>query len=315
MSTAKAPQESSSGLEAYSVSRIMDNFLQWKNSSDKSRSYAVYHPSAFGKCLRKMQFQRYSSLGVIEQPEKSFDARTIRIFDTGHTMHHRWSEYMRSLKVLRGIWKCQSCGHLHGKEEVLGCFEPQGCADCGSPLLVYEEITVQDKDINFYGHVDQVIDFGSIREDFISSKHGQAVVGDLSNLPSGPFVVDMKSIGKSQWSRIANEPHFEYVVQLTTYIHILGLECGMLIYEKKDDSELRFFRIPRNEQMWEDIKKQAGLMLQMSERKSLPPPRPKSKDSWECKMCEYKDMCHAAGIWNRVDLDDLRRKFYPFDKE
>ncbi len=302
-------------LQTYSLSRVIDSFLQWRNSSDKSRSYSVYHPSAFGKCLRKMQYQRYASDGIIEQPPKSFDARTLRIFDTGHSLHHRWAEFMRGLKVLRGVWKCLSCDNLHGLNDPLGCFEPPCCEKCDFAKLAYEEITVKDQSINFYGHADQILDFSSARADFLESEVGKSLQSDFANLPSTPFVVDMKSIGKSQWPKIAVEPHFEYVVQLTTYIHVLGLECGMLIYEKKDDSELKFFRIGRNEAMWEEIRKQASLMMQMAEKKSLPPPRPARKDSWECKTCEYSSMCHSSSVWSRADLNELRQRFYTFDKE
>lgn len=307
-----APQQS--GLEAYSVSRVIDSFLQWRNSSDKSRSYSVYHPSAFGKCLRKMQYQKYASDGIIEQPTKSFDARTLRIFDTGHSLHHRWADYMRQMRVLRGLWRCESCNFFHGKDEKIGCYEPECCQSCGYRKLAYEEITVEDKDINFYGHCDQVLDFSTLRKDFVESTYGQSILADLGNLPQGPFVVDMKSIGKSQWPKIYSQPHFEYIIQLTTYIHILNLECGLIIYEKKDDSEMKLFKVTRNDQLWAEICKQAKLMLQMVDRKSLPPPRPK-KDSWECKSCEYKDTCHASPVWSRADLDDLRAKFYTFDKE
>jgi CRISPR/Cas system-associated exonuclease Cas4 (RecB family) len=302
-------------LEAYSISKIIDSFLQWRNAKDNSRSYSVYHPSAFGKCLRKMQYQKYSSDGIIDKPTKYFDARTLRIFDTGHSIHHRWAEYMRNMKVIRGLWRCDSCGFCHGKDHKLGVFEPESCQSCGHHRLSYDEITVEDKDINFYGHCDQILDFSRLRPDFLESEHGKTVLSDLENLPNGPFVVDMKSIGKSQWSKIYSSPHFEYVVQLTTYIHILDLQCGLLIYEKKDDSELKFFRIGRNDELWSAICQQAKLMLQMAERKSLPPPRPRSKDSWECKTCEYKDICHASSIWSRDDLDELRSKFYTFDRE
>lgn len=315
MSQLNDKNNSQPNLEIYSLSRIIDTFLQWKNSSDKSRSYAVYHPSAFGKCLRKMQYQRYSSLGIIEQPTKSFDARTLRIFDTGHSLHHRWADYMRKMKVLRGVWKCEACGHLHGTDDPIGCFEPQGCSSCHSPHLAYEEITVKDESINFYGHADQILDFSHLRDDFCASSHGQTINSEIANLPKVPFVVDMKSIGKSQWGKISIEPHFEYIVQLTTYIHILNLQFGVLIYEKKDDSELKMFRISRNEEMWAEIRKQATLMLQMSERKSLPPPRPTDKDCWECKGCEYREMCLSSSVWKRDDLDELRQKFYPFDKD
>ncbi len=298
----------------YAFSRMMDCFLKWNNAkSSGGRSYSVFHPSAFGKCLRKMQYQKYSDDGLIPKPDVSPEPRMIRIFDTGHSMHSRWASYMEQLGILRGVWECSNCGNLAGVEDQIGIFKPSECEKCSYNRWEYQEITVKDDDLNMYGHCDQVLDFSKIDNNFLSSDIGKEIGDMLSWLPPKPIIVDMKTIGKNQWNKIDREAHFYYIVQLTIYLHILNLDMGIIIYERKDDSEVKMFRVERNEEMWSSIKHQAVTMRSMAEKRSLPPPRPESKSDYECKYCEYMEICHASPVWDNPKLNEIRLKFYPFD--
>jgi CRISPR/Cas system-associated exonuclease Cas4 (RecB family) len=164
-----------------------------------------------------------------------------------------------------------------------------------------------------YGHCDQVLDFSHLSKDFKESKMGEEIKDLLSWLPEKPIIVDMKTIGKNQWSKIEREAHFYYIVQLTIYLHILDLDMGIIIYERKDDSEVKMFRVEKNDDMWSVIIRQAELMQAMADKKSLPPPRPESKSDFDCRYCEYMDICHASPVWDNPKLEELRKKFYPFD--
>jgi CRISPR/Cas system-associated exonuclease Cas4 (RecB family) len=260
-----------------------------------------------------MQYQKYADDGVIPKPEVHPEPRMIRIWDTGHSMHARWAAYMDKLGVLRGIWKCQNCSVLTGENEKLGAFKPEKCEACGCARLEYQEITVSDDKLNMYGHCDQVLDFSHLSKDFKESKMGEEIKDLLSWLPEKPIIVDMKTIGKNQWSKIEREAHFYYIVQLTIYLHILDLDMGIIIYERKDDSEVKMFRVEKNDDMWSVIIRQAELMQAMADKKSLPPPRPESKSDFDCRYCEYMDICHASPVWDNPKLEELRKKFYPFD--
>jgi CRISPR/Cas system-associated exonuclease Cas4 (RecB family) len=303
--------------QVYSISKIIDEYFQYKNNkSSGNRSYSVYHPSAFGKCLRKMQYQRYASHGYIDSPKVTNDSRMIRIWDTGHSLHSRWAKYMEDLGILRGVWTCSNpeCLKVYGKDNLIGDFKPEECISCKLKDFNYDEITVDDKSINFHGHCDQILDFSKLDKNFLSWA-GEKWGGDVfsNNIPNKPIVVDMKSINKSQWSKIQHEPHFYYVVQITIYIHILNLDYGLIIYENKDDSDIRIFKVLKNEDLWSAIRRQAEIMNKMFEKKSLPPPRPSSKNSFECRFCEFSNICHVSNVWDVDNLNELRSKFYNFD--
>jgi hypothetical protein len=302
------------GQQMYLISQLIDQFLVYKQNQHNDRSYKVFHPSAFGKCLRKMMYQKYVSEGMMEAPVQSVEPRMIRIWDTGHSMHSRWASYMEEIGVLRGVWKCANplCSSVYGVDNKIGVFKPSSCS-CGSTKFNYEEITVDDKTMNFHGHCDQVLDFSNIKEEFKNSKEFEYLKNMMQFVPEKPIVIDMKSIGKNQWSKIEKGAHFYYIVQLTIYLHILDLDMGIIIYERKDDSETKMFKVTRNEGWWQIMRRQSELMLSMFEKKTLPPPRPVSQNDFDCKYCEFKNSCHSSKIWQADNLNDLRSKFYSFD--
>ena len=119
-----------------------------------------------------MQYQRFASDGIIESPKTDVDSRMIRIWDTGHTLHSRWAKYMEDLNILRGIWICQNhtCGLRYGKENKIGVFKPDKCKSCGCNNFSYDEVTVEDKSLNFYGHCDQILYFSNFCKIFTRSQ-------------------------------------------------------------------------------------------------------------------------------------------------
>lgn len=112
--TANVPTANLQGApaEVQALHGVVNTFLRWKSLNGPPRGHEIYHPSAFGNCLRKMQYQRYVERGYIQVAPEAHEAKTVRIFDTGHTMHARWAKYWEELGVLRGIWECNNpcCG-------------------------------------------------------------------------------------------------------------------------------------------------------------------------------------------------------------
>lgn len=206
----------------------------------------------------------------------------------------------------------------YGYEEKVGVFKPKKCS-CGCEEFKYHEINVKDNDLNIFGHADLILDFSEFDVDRYSS-HGEDNKGyklvdrtfDPANLPKKPIVVDMKSINDRGFRKLSQDgPSLKYKVQLVTYCNILDLEYGVLIYENKNDSLTSSFRVNRSEEKdWPIIQRQIKLMNKMYDNKRLPPPRPLRKDSYDCKYCDYKDVCHNSKIWADPNLNEKRIKFY-----
>ncbi len=324
--------------EVRAVQNILNAFLRWKNVNGPPRSHKVHHPSSWGGCLRKVQYQRYSETGNIEVDPESLEARTIRIFDTGHSMHDRWTKYWEDLGILRGVWQCTnpwcntktngklertSYGTLpkdyeslpprkYGEDEKLGIFKPNECI-CGHTEFMYHEVTVEDKELNFYGHVDQILDFSNFEgtKRFKQGNPLKRVLFKDEDIPKKPILVDMKSINSFGYkSKLESGAPFGYRVQVNIYLHLLGLDLGILYFENKDDCSTKLISVQKNEAMWEKIKEQAATMDNMVEGLKLPPPRPVNKKSYDCNYCQFKPICHSSGIWNDPDLSAKKLRFY-----
>ena len=313
---------------------FVDTVNIWTQSQESERKFDYYHPSAFGKCLRQMQYQRYASMGLIEMSHVVFDARMLRLFGKGHNMHDRWVKYFQQAGVLRGYWKCKNpvCkmyddkglytgddslfeeliatndSRIYGLNEKLGVFEPDKCV-CGCKRFEYLELVVESKELNMKGHADIVLDFSK----FDVSKFGEiSLLFDVNNLPTGQVVVDMKTANDWRFKSLSRSgPSLDYRIQLTIYANLLDCDYGLLIYENKNTSHTSAFSIQKNEDtVFAEIKQQALRMNEMVPHHLLPPPRPLTKDSYECKQCPFSALCHKKDIWTDVELTSKRTKFY-----
>jgi len=329
--------------EVVNVINVLNTFLKWKSLNGPPRGYEKYHPSSFGGCLRKAQYQRYTERGWLNVEKEDPEPKTLRIFDTGHSMHARWAKYFEDIGILRGYWSCNNpCCHLwddkgnyssdilqkdsikvpeiinnfkprfYGKDNKLGCFKPKSCV-CGCEDFEYHEITVEDKELNFRGHCDQILDFCNFNPSMFSQGNPVDVLFKAEDLPKKPIVLDMKSINSYSFkSKLEVGPSLVYRTQLCIYANVLDLDYGILIYENKDDSSTKVYKVERNPEMWQRIRKQAFDLNDMVDDKLLPPPRPVSKDDYDCRYCEYQSICHKSSIWKDPELMQKRLKFYGF---
>lgn len=318
-------------VEVTNVINVLNTYLQWKSINGPPRGYLRYHPSSFGSCLRKAQYQRYTDMGYVKVDKEVNEARSIRIFDTGHSMHARWAQYFEGLGVLRGVWECKNklChaymddgtfdnskittfgkSRIHGKDNKIGCFKPKACV-CGCQEFEYHEITVHDDELNFHGHCDQILDFSNFDPNMFNQGNPVDVLFKVEDLPKKPIVLDMKSINSFSFkSKLEQGPSLVYRTQLVIYCNILDLEYGILIYENKDDSSTKVYKVDRNPDMWMSIVKQANSLNDMVAEKLLPPPRPQAKTDYDCRYCEYQSICHNSKIWDDPNLDTKRLNFY-----
>lgn len=314
-------------VEVSSILGVLDTHLRQKSIENPPRGYEKYHPSAFGECLRKMQYYRYCDRGYINLISEPLDSKSIRLFDKGHNMHSRWARYSEEMGILRGYWECLNpcCGmwddngkfikidgftkpRFYGEDNSVGCFKPEKCI-CGSNEFKYHEITVKDTEMNFYGHCDMVWDFSKLNvEKFKDIKKTFCV----DKLPKNPIVIDMKTCNDNGFKKAQKEgPKLGYRIQLTIYANILPVDFGLLIYENKNDSNITAFRIDKNtDTVFATIKNQAKLMNEMVDSKALPPPRPDSKDTYECSNCPFAKICHKSSIWSDKTFAEKRKNFY-----
>jgi hypothetical protein len=319
-----------------SMMNLIDTFIRNKMVEEKgTRSYDHYHPSEIGKCLRKQQYLHYAWKGLIDVKFKPHTSLKQRLFDKGHNMHDRWVRYFDEIgNVLMGRWKCKNklchmfndagfmdnsldISEVHKKNltRIYGqkgaIFRPEKCV-CGCYDFEYLETKVIDKDLNIKGNADLVINCENLKEERFNEVR---ISYNDEFLPKGDskVVIDMKSIGDGPWKRqvMTKGPHKDYLIQLTSYIHILDCDYGILAYENKNDSEMAWFKVPRNDKWWEIIQYQTRTMIEMAKNRKLPPPKHLTKSDYICKQqCNFRELCHKSKIWDSPDLDKKRKSFY-----
>ena len=312
------------------ILKAFDVYIEQKQHNSV-RSYAYYHPSEFGKCLRKAQYKYYVEKGLIQAPISTYEAQMQRIFDNGHSMHERWTKYAEDIGILRGLWQCNNplcswfddSGGFHpeqfdkkyeyprtyGGEDIHGIFKPYKCV-CGSKSFSYRELQVFSEELKLKGNVDMVLDFTNINGT-VSAQLEKLFYKD--SWPSSPIVIDMKTANTRNFKKVSIEgPHPEYMIQLNIYIQLLQCEYGVLIYECKDNGQIIGFKVYKDDSVFSDIQHQALKLQELSqlEKPCLPPPRPWDKDNYECKNCEFKSNCHASSIWNNPNINEYRVEFY-----
>jgi CRISPR/Cas system-associated exonuclease Cas4 (RecB family) len=324
--------------EVMALMNLVDTYKRWSNfKTQGDRSYEYYHPSELGKCLRSQQYKHFVYKGYIKVAHKEFESQTLRLFDKGHSMHNRWSNYFADMGVLRGQWFCKNKAcymfddmgqlknmspdemqiiiaanktRLYGTDNKMGIFCPEKCK-CGCNDFDYKENPVFDPEIGIKGSCDLLLDCSRLTE---KSFEGVRKTFDLRLLPVGGKVAvgDMKTIGQSAWDfQLGRKgPHKEYLIQLTIYAHILDCDYGVLMYENKNNSEMKWYKVDRNDEWWEIIKWQVKMMRDMASKKQLPPPRPAERDDYACKGCEFMKLCHSSAEWDSKDLNAKRKWFY-----
>ena len=322
--------------EVTAIMGVFDTYLRHNQTKGEQRSYLHYHPSEFGKCLRNAQYRLYAEMGLIKVSQEVNDSKKQRLFDKGHNMHNRWVNYAGWGGFLRGVWRCENrmCGlfddngdlrsnvtpeqrqeiirkasfrRKYGEDDIHGCFRPKCCA-CGCYDFEYMEVAVIREDLNFKGHADMLFDFSNITSDsFKDCRLGF----NIDSLPKGLVVCDMKTCNSNSFRKLKkNGPTIAYIIQLIIYCNILDCEYGLLIYECKDDSEILSFKIDKDPDSFKIIEDQAKIMLELKDKRKLPPPRPLTKDDYECKYCNFRIVCNASGIWDKPNLSQYRKDFY-----
>lgn len=251
------------------------------------RKYDIFHPSAWGYCLRKIAYQYYNDKDqFLHIRPDEINLRYERIFDNGHGVHERWQRYLAYSKYLRGWWKCEKCGKVSGKDQPLGIFSPyhrgEGwqclCGSSGEPT--YEEILVRsDPEYNFAGHVDAVMDLRG-------SPYERGGDYDL-------FVVDFKTMKDSYFSDVT-QAKYEHAVQVNIYMWLLDINGAVVVYENKDNQQLKEMFVARDDVLIEKIKEEAKWLVDVLRHRKLPDrPAGVSYSQFPFMLCEFRKICYA----------------------
>jgi len=102
------------------------------------------------------------------------------------------------------------------------------------------------------------------------------------------YVLEIKSINKTNF--LKTEPIKEHVMQLRLYMHFFKIKKGILIYENKDNQELKEYVINQDDVMTKNLFAAFNKIKEKFEKNEVPE-IPKDLKKWVCKYCDYYEEC------------------------
>jgi CRISPR/Cas system-associated exonuclease Cas4 (RecB family) len=257
-----------------------------KNNLEESKKHnpKKFYPSSSGKCSRAIVYQ------MLGYEQEEFDGRTLLIFENGNGMHNRIEHVLGQTGLLIAPefsfempeWR------ISGRSDaIIHNFLPHETSDriirLEEPIFELDEEgnPIRDKD----GH---------------KTKVGDKLVYE------GPdndiMIVELKSISDKGFNYLRGKPKEEHVLQLTLYMYLTGIRAGMLLYENKNNQELKEFYVDYDIEMARRIVGQIIYVNEFVDKEELPP-REYEETDFQCRYCSYKKYCWPAE--NTYTLDDL----------
>lgn len=74
----------------------------------------------------------------------------------------------------------------------------------------------------------------------------------LLSIDGKPYIVELKTIKKDEFIQLDNAKP-EHAVQLQLYLNMQSVPTGSVLYECKDNQEIKLFRINRNKEIYDGI--------------------------------------------------------------
>ena len=252
--------------------------------SPGDRRTDVLHPSEIIKkdfCVRGSYFLMSGHKKIADNPP----LRLQVIFDEGHYIHAKWQRWFQEMGIIHGKFKCEAC------DKVTFGTSPQACEHCGAPWqkLIYDEVTMIDKDLRIAGHTDGWIKKASGDEMLIEIKS----IGPGTIRAEAPQLIqDADGDFMKAWSNI-KRPFPSHILQGQMYMelmHRMGnpIEKIVFLYELKADQSYKEFVIKRDFELVQHVFEKAQKVIDAVEAKVAPACTNDPENG--CKQCQpYKE--------------------------
>lgn len=199
-----------------------------------------WHPSALSNDCEARM--AFDFLGVPQ--DATLPARTRRVFDNGHGRDRYYKQYLADagLSLLKGDW-------------VKG-----GCPACGlgskGPHPRHPSRHICLPDVRIRGEID-----------------------DYIQTPEGPYVFECKTKNDALW-RALRQPDPEHIIQCQPYMVAKGTAGALILYENKNDQQVKVFRIPHDRELWERTLERLAMVVERLQRGEML--------IRSCRYCDHK---------------------------
>jgi len=168
----------------------------------------------------------------------------------------------------------------------------------------------------FGNHIQQIIlrplfSKGLVRTTEISIPPQKLISGRadiiISDEKGNPYVVEVKSIsGKMNFEKM-EKPMIEHYEQLQLYLHYFKIPKGIILYVNKDTQELKEFIYNYDSELVKNLIARFEKLKLKIESNIVPSRISSYPTNWQCKNCEYKEICEIITA-NEINWDDFKKK-------
>lgn len=116
----------------------------------------------------------------------------------------------------------------------------------------------------------------------------------ILSLDNELYILDIKSINSMIFGKL-EAPKEDHANQLQLYLHFFNIPKGILLYVSKDTQDLKEFQIPYNAKIAKELLKGLQNLKTKIETDTIPQPLPDWPDNWQCKYCQFADVCTQVG--------------------
>ena len=80
----------------------------------------------------------------------------------------------------------------------------------------------------------------------------------------GKAVVELKSINTRGFKALLDKPKPDHIIQLQIYLHLSKIEHGIVLYEDKNDQQVKAFVVNYDEKVWTQIQERCYTIMNMT---------------------------------------------------
>jgi CRISPR/Cas system-associated exonuclease Cas4 (RecB family) len=120
------------------------------------------------------------------------------------------------------------------------------------------------------------------------------------------YLIDFKSIN-SMILKNMGEPKDDHILQVQLYLHFFNLKNGVLLYEGKDNSEIKEFPVKYDKKIAKKILEDFARLKINVEKNLIPKQLADYPDNWQCQYCQFKEICSMTGAGN-INWEKFKEK-------
>lgn len=116
----------------------------------------------------------------------------------------------------------------------------------------------------------------------------------ILSLDNELYILDIKSINSMIFGKL-KAPKEDHTNQLQLYLHFFNIPKGIILYVSKDTQDLKEFLVSYDAKVSEKLLKNLQGLKTKIETDTIPQPLPEKPDNWQCKYCQFADICDRVG--------------------